>query len=100
MKYKKLSPSKVLKLRDMSTTLQYGSVKSDKRIQVVMPAAVVDALDQMFPEKDRSAVLTSLAIDAILDRHYFADRPDFEQMSKLEQQGLNTMLEYLEEREA
>lgn len=99
MKYKKLPKAEILQLQDMHTTLQYGSVTSDRRIQVVMPSKVVQALDETFPEKDRSAVLTSLAIEAILNRQRFADNPELNALNQAEQEGLNTMLDYLEKRE-
>jgi hypothetical protein len=42
MKYKKMKPQALLRLKDMQTALQYGSLKSDRRIQVVMPEEVVE----------------------------------------------------------
>lgn len=91
---------KYLTLRDMAIALEYGSVPADRRIQVKMPSAVVDALDQLFPDVDRSKLLTQLALEAILHSARFADRPDLGEIAASEQSRMNTMLEYLEEREA
>jgi metal-responsive CopG/Arc/MetJ family transcriptional regulator len=99
MKYKKIKPQALLRLRDMHTALQYGSVKSDKRIQVVMPAEVINALDEISPETDRSKLLTKLAIEYILKQQYFSDRPEIATIAQDEQTGLDHMLTYLEERE-
>lgn len=94
-----IGPRKYLTLRDMAVALEYGSVSADRRIQVKMPSEVVDALDRLFPQVDRSKLLTQLALEAILHAYRFADRPDLGEIATSEQSRMNTMLEYLEERE-
>lgn len=90
---------KYLELHDMSNALQYGSLDADRRIQVKMPSAVVDALDELFPEVDRSKILTQLALEAILTRKRFQERGVLQAMVNSEQEDWDTMLEYLEKRE-
>lgn len=99
MNYRTLTPQQTLILKDMQTALEYGSVKADRRLQVVMPSAVVEALDELFPELERSKVLTQLAINAILEKQAFGDRPELGELAAHDQAGLTTMLNYLEERE-
>jgi metal-responsive CopG/Arc/MetJ family transcriptional regulator len=99
MKYKKMKPQALLWLKDMQTALQYGSLKSDRRIQVVMPEEVVAALDELSGDMDRSKLLTKLALDYILKQYHFADRPELIAISDSEQVGLDNMMRYLEERE-
>ncbi len=99
MNYPKIKPATLLKLRDMAQTLEYGSLPSDRRIQVVMPAEVVTALDQTFSEKDRSHILTQLALEAILNHQRYVDRPDLGQLADDSQSQLNTLWNYLEERD-
>lgn len=90
---------KYFELSDMSDALQYGSLDSDRRIQVKMPSAVVDALDELYPNIDRSKILTQLALEAILTRKKFQDRKILQQLVDSEQEDWDTMLDYLEERE-
>lgn len=99
MQYKKIKPQVLLRLKDMQTALQYGSLKSDRRIQVVMPAEVVTALDALSLDSDRSKILTQLALDFILKHQHFANRPELISIVDSEQTGLNQMAQYLEERE-
>lgn len=88
-----------LVLRDMATTIEYGQVTMDRRIQVKMPGLVLQKLDTLFPELDRSAVITKLAIQAILDKERFADLDDVVFFTPTEQADLDTLWNYLEERE-
>lgn len=98
--YTKASPEQqLLVLRDMATTIEYGQITMDKRIQVKMPALVLQKLDTLFPELDRSAVITKLAIQAILDKERFADPDDSIFFKPTEQADLDTLWNYLEERE-
>lgn len=99
MRYTKLKPQTLLMLKDMQTALQYGSVRADRRIQVVMPSEVVSALDDLYPDTDRSKLLTQLAIDFILQKQHFVDRPELANLVSSEQSGLDSMLQYLEARE-
>lgn len=86
-------------LRDIASSYDYGPTNENKRIQVVMPAIVVDELDKEFPNIDRSKLLTQIAIDALLLKKRYADNTALEELANEEQYDLNRMLEYLEERE-
>ena len=84
---------------DLATNLTHGSVPTDQRVQVKMPSKVVNELDRLFPKIDRSRLLTQLAVEAINQRLRFADRPELTALASQEQAGLDTMWDYLEERD-
>jgi hypothetical protein len=96
----KTPEQKKLTLREISRALEYGSVKADRRIQVVMPSEVVNALDQEFPNVNRSKLLTRLAVDALLAKLKYKDSPELKDWIASEQDGLDEMWDYLEERES
>jgi hypothetical protein len=85
---------------DLSISLQFGAVKADRRVQVKMPDIVVQELDRLFPDTDRSLLLTKLAVEAILHHLRFSDRPDLGDLTHADQAGLDTMYGYLETRDA
>lgn len=88
-----------LKLQDMATALEYGSLPLDQRIQVKMPTTIINALDAAFPNVSRSKILTQLALDALIRHYRYSDDPDLQVWIDSEQEGLDRMWEYLEERE-
>ncbi|GEM_PF-898532 len=86
-------------LKDISIAYAYGDIKSDKRLQVVMPKVVVEELDKEFPNIDRSKLLTQLVLEALLVKKRYAFDPDMEELALEEQYDLDRMLDYLEEEE-
>jgi len=85
---------------DLSKAAQVGVLRSDARIQVKMPTEVVRALDQIFAGKNRSHVLTQLAVDAVIQQLRLKDRAVLKDLSASEQEMLDTAVSYLEERDA
>ncbi|OGV96644.1 hypothetical protein A2W24_01630 [Microgenomates group bacterium RBG_16_45_19] len=83
----------------MLQLLSSGSVKTDRRVQIKMPKLVVEELDRLFPDTDRSRLLTQLALEAILTKLRFTNRPGLGVIASSEQAGLDTLWDYLEERE-
>lgn len=67
-----------------------------------MPSFVVDAIDTMFPDIDRSTLLTKLALQAILDNIHLETQPDdgWASFANMEKGANKDMLDYLEKREA
>jgi len=96
----KTPKQKYLRLKELSAALEYGKVKSDKRIQVVMPSFVVNALDKEFPNTDRSSILTRLAVEALLAKIKYEESTELSDWRMSEQEDLDTMWNYLEERES
>jgi hypothetical protein len=100
MRYKKdediISTSR---LRDAALAMDYGTLKSNARIQVKMPSFIVEEIDKTFPEVSRSQVLTKAVIEFLLNKKRFANNPDLGQLHYDEQKTLDTLLDYLEERE-
>ncbi len=88
-----------LLLKDVATTLEYGSVKADKRIQVTMPKIIVDELDRLFPHIERSKLLTQAATELLLRRLRFKDNADLEFLAASEQADLDEMWDYLDQRD-
>lgn len=88
-----------LLLKDISTALEYGSVKADQRIQVTMPKIVVSELDRLFPKMERSRLLTQAAVELLLRHLRFKDNPDLEFLVKSEQSDLDETWDYLEQRD-
>ncbi len=86
--------------QDLSAGLLLGKVKADRRLQVKMPSQVVVQLDALFPDVDRSFVLTQLAVNAIAQELKFHDREALRSLASAEQSGLDDMLVYLEKRDA
>lgn len=87
-------------ISDFSASLVLSKFNADKRVQVKMPKIVVEELDRLFPEVDRSHLLTQLATNAILQQLRFQDRQILREQISTEQSGLDDMLDYLEERDA
>lgn len=85
---------------DLESSLALGKNQADQRIQVKMPQKVVKQLDALFPDTDRSFILTQLATAAINRYLRFADREILRDQKNAEQQGLDDMLIYLEDRDA
>jgi hypothetical protein len=88
-----------LLLKDIATTLEYGSVKADKRIQVTMPKFVVDELDRLFPQIERSKLLTQAATELLLRRLRFKDNADLQFLVETEQDELDETWDYLNKRD-
>ncbi|MFZ1721115.1 MAG: hypothetical protein WAU07_01280 [Microgenomates group bacterium] len=85
--------------QDLAESLRFGSVQADRRVQLKMPAAVVEELDKQFPNIDRSHLITQLAVDFITQKMKFEDRPVLTHMQASEDETLSDMWNYLEERE-
>lgn len=83
----------------MAVAAQYHALSADARVQVKMPSAVVTALDKLYPNIDRSQILTHLALDAVLRQLRFADNSDLAAIVDNEQSMLDDTLNYLEQRE-
>ncbi|OGC38633.1 hypothetical protein A3K42_01145 [candidate division WWE3 bacterium RBG_13_37_7] len=99
-KYPKIKNKKeLLILKDIATALEYGTVKADKRIQVTMPSFVVNELDELFPNIDRSRLLTQLAVDLLIRSKKFKDNDDLAQLTQESLHDDDVMLNYLKERE-
>jgi len=99
MKHKTNKTENYYKLRDLARNLEYGDLKSDRRIQVKMPSNVVEALDLTFPHIDRSKLLTKLAIQALLDNKLKDPRDSWASFADMEDATNQDLLGYLEERE-
>jgi hypothetical protein len=72
----------------------------DQRLQVKMPAALTQELDRLFPNQDRSEVLTQLALQAVVQQLRFADQPELAELIAEEQSAADNMWQYLESRDA
>jgi hypothetical protein len=72
---------------------------ANQRVQVKMPAMVVKKLDELYPNVDRSQIITQLALQAIVQQLRFIDRPDIGGLADAEQSTLNDMWDYLKERD-
>lgn len=88
-----------LEIEALNQGLAQKDLKLDKRIQVKIPAKILKQLDTLFPNQDRSRVLSRLAADAILQKLRFIDRLDLATLSADEQSGLDDMYDYLEKRD-
>ncbi len=96
----KTPKKQALVLKEIANALEYGTVKADKRIQVVMPSEVVEALDREFPDVNRSKLLTRIAVDVLLKKLKYKDKPELDDWISAEQEDLDTMWDYLEGRES
>ncbi|MBU0576243.1 hypothetical protein KJ707_00010 [Patescibacteria group bacterium] len=90
--------TKYLWLKDMATTLQYGELPNDRRVQLKIPAAVVKEIDLAFPNITRSKLFTQLALEALQRKYRYGD-PDLSLLAQEEQHDLDQMWHYLEERD-
>jgi hypothetical protein len=73
---------------------------SDKRVQLKIPSQVLKKLDELYPDVDRSRVITQLVLQAIVMKLKFLDRPDLGELVESEQSELDEMWNYLEKRDA
>ena len=83
------------------TNLLYSLGKEpqkSRRVQLKMPAAVVEMLDQKFPKINRSRLLTQAALELLI-RKTRSNRPDLEQWLASEQEDLDVMWSYLNYRD-
>ncbi len=85
--------------QDLATTLSQSDSQANQRVQIKMPAKVVTELDRLYPDINRSQLFTQLALEAINHKLRFADRPVFVSLQADEQSGLDTMHDYLSERD-
>jgi len=95
-----MNTKKLRYFQDLAASLQFGNGKANRRVQLKMPAEVVEQLDELFPGIDRSRLLTQLAVEAINQQLRFADRAVLRDLIADEQSSLDEMLQYLEERDA
>ena len=86
--------------QDLNTSLGLGKNQADQRLQVKMPRRVVVELARLFPHTDRSFILTQLATNAITEKLRFQDRKILQSQATSEQEGLDDMVSYLEDRDA
>ena len=82
----------------MAEALSFTKQKADRRVQLKMPKLVVEQIDKLFPEVDRSTFITQLALEAILRKLRFPE-PEIDELVSQEQAGLDRMWEYLQEQE-
>lgn len=73
---------------------------ADKRVQVKMPAKILEKLDELYPGVDRSKVITTLVVQAVSQKLRFADRPQLGELADEEQFEIDEMWDYLEKRDA
>lgn len=99
IRYKAKVKKQYLLLNDIATTLNYGQLINDKRIQVKMPKFVVEELDRNFPNMDRSKLITKLAVQALLDHYRYLDQKELAFNQANEQEDLNEMWNYLDKRD-
>jgi hypothetical protein len=76
------------------------ALEKDQRLQVKIPSALTHELDRLFPNQDRSEVLTQLALQAVVQQLRFADRPELAELVTQEQSAADEMWNYLEKRDA
>lgn len=88
-----------LVLRDAANALEYGSLKSDARIQVKIPSNILTQLDKAYPDIDRSKVITKAILDLLLTKFRNSD-PSLEHWQNDEQYDMDRMWNYLEERDS
>lgn len=92
MKYKPvIKKAKSYILRDIANAIPYGSVNSDKRVQIKMPAIVLEELDKAYPDIDRSKIITQLIVDNLLTLGRYKDAPDLLELMSSEQEILDDM---------
>ena len=72
--------------------------QKSRRVQLKMPAAIVEMLDKKFPKINRSQLLTQAAVELLI-RKTRTDRPDLEQWLAAEQDDLDEMWNYLKFRD-
>lgn len=83
-------------LQDLSTSLALGGKK--RRVQIVMPEKLVQLIDKVFPDIDRSTLVSQAFTDLLLHKHRI-NNPELEAWIAEEQYDLDEMETYLEARE-
>lgn len=99
MKYGKYKPTRkqFMLLRDSATALQYGRLHNDRRLQVTMPSAIVDLLDQTFPKVERNKVITQ-AVIAMISQTLLTDyKTNPTKLLQQDQHEMNEMWDFLNE---
>lgn len=83
-------------LQDLSTSLALGGKK--RRVQIVMPDKLVQLIDKVFPDVDRSTLVSQAFTDLLLHKHRITD-PTLEDWVREEQYDTDRMEAYIAERE-
>lgn len=83
-------------LQDLSTSLALGGKK--RRVQIVMPEKLVQLIDKVFPNVDRSTLVSQAFTDLLIHKHRIAN-PDLESWVAEEQYNLDEMEAYIAKRE-
>lgn len=83
-------------LTDLSTSLALGGKK--KRVQVVMPAKLVAIIDRVYPDIDRSTLISQAFTDLLIRKHRITN-PDLEAWISEQDYDLDRMEAYINERE-
>lgn len=83
-------------LRDAADAYEYGSIKSDRRIQVKLPSFIVDEIDKEFPGRDRSNVIARATLEVLL-RKKRLDDSGLDNWQAEEQYDLDRMWDFLSE---
>lgn len=83
-------------LQDLSTSLALGGKK--RRVQIVMPEKLVQLIDKVFPNVDRSTLVSQAFTDLLLHKHRITN-PDLEAWVAEEQYDSDRMETYINARE-
>lgn len=83
-------------LQDLSTSLALGGKK--RRVQIVMPEKLVQLIDKVFPNVDRSTLVSQAFTDLLLHKHRITN-PDLEAWVSEEQYDSDRMEAYINARE-
>lgn len=86
-------------LNDMAKTLEYGKLTSNRRVQIKIPSILVEEIDQEYPQIDRSKYFMWLAINNLLQKKRAVLDDDLEVFLSSDQEMLDDLSNYLEERE-
>lgn len=86
-------------LNNMAKTLEIGRLDSDRRVQLKMPTIIVDEIDREYPEIDRSKYFMWLAVNNLLLRKRAIPDDDLQDLLSSDQQTLDDLTNYLDERE-
>jgi hypothetical protein len=91
---------KKLVLHDVATAAAYGSLPADRRIHLSMPGFLVDELDALYPHKNRNELFTEILVELIAKKYQYQHSPELAALAKDEQGSLDTLWNYLAERDA
>lgn len=86
------------KLKSLAEVYAQGGLASDRRVQLKMPAFLVELLDKEFPDTNRSQLLTQAVLEMLIRKMRQQD-PELEGWISQEQLQLDQMWAYLHERE-